>query len=572
MRTAGPEPPALRAMTRPSIPPRRQALGLLAALLVLPAAAQQQQPVGDHQDSYTQDSLAAYINSSTCMECHSNRHRTDLMATSHWTWNHVDSASGQVLGKKNVINNFCVAVPSNEARCTSCHIGVGWTDMSVEFNNPDDIDCLVCHDTTGTYKKTPTGAGAPDAAVDLGFVAQNVGRTPSRQNCGACHFFGGGGDAVKHGTLDSSMTNPLREVDVHMGTDGGNFTCVRCHEDKSTSNDHDFVGTRYPTDTPDHVLCQQCHSDAPHDDPMTSPQLNARLNGHTDRVSCQACHIPAFARGGKFTKQSWDWSEAGGGDAQEFDDDGNVVYDKKKGRFTWTEKAIPEYRWFNGSVTYATLETPVVAGEVLTLNALGGDKDDAQARLFPVKRFTGRQPYDAGTGRLAVPHLFPKGPTDTEAYWKSYDWEAALAAGQDAVGIAYTGPMGVVDTELFWIQNHMVAPKENALGCAECHSEDSRVDFAALGYPAGQATALQGFFPAETVAMETADPESGVTLRWTAEVSYFRYQVQASDDLVNWFDEPDGQFVSESAGQEFIFNQPMDGELRKFYRVVRTTR
>ncbi len=90
----------------------------------------------------THREIAEYVNSTTCMDCHSNRHRTDLMNTSHWTWNHLDPASGQELGKKNVINNFCVAVPSNEARCTSCHIGVGWRDMKVKFDNPDDIDCL----------------------------------------------------------------------------------------------------------------------------------------------------------------------------------------------------------------------------------------------------------------------------------------------------------------------------------------------------------------------------------------------------------------------------------------------
>ena len=33
------------------------------------------------------------------------------------------------------------------------------------------IDCLVCHDTTGTYKKVPTGAGMPDPKVDLVAVA-----------------------------------------------------------------------------------------------------------------------------------------------------------------------------------------------------------------------------------------------------------------------------------------------------------------------------------------------------------------------------------------------------------------
>jgi len=32
---------------------------------------------------------------------------------------------GKVIGKKDLLNNFCVAVPSNEGRCTQCHSGPG---------------------------------------------------------------------------------------------------------------------------------------------------------------------------------------------------------------------------------------------------------------------------------------------------------------------------------------------------------------------------------------------------------------------------------------------------------------
>ena len=33
----------------------------------------------------------------------------------------------------------------------------------------------------------------------------------------------GGGDAVKHGDLDTTLANPSRDLDVHMGTDGLDF-------------------------------------------------------------------------------------------------------------------------------------------------------------------------------------------------------------------------------------------------------------------------------------------------------------------------------------------------------------
>jgi hypothetical protein len=36
---------------------------------------------------------------------------------------------------------------------------------------------------------------------------------------------------------------------------------------------------------------------------------------------------------------------------------------------------------------------------------------------------------------------------------------------------------------MYWPTTHMVQPKENALQCADCHSENSRMDWKTLGYP-----------------------------------------------------------------------------------------
>ena len=40
---------------------------------------------------------------------------------------------------------------------------------------------------------------------------------PTRDNCGKCHFDGGGGNNVKHGDLDESLYFPQKDLDVHMG-------------------------------------------------------------------------------------------------------------------------------------------------------------------------------------------------------------------------------------------------------------------------------------------------------------------------------------------------------------------
>lgn len=65
------------------------------------------------------------------------------------------------------MNNFCINIQSNEPRCTSCHAGYGWKDKTFDFSNPHNVDCLACHEQTGTYHKFPTGAGNPVAEPTL---------------------------------------------------------------------------------------------------------------------------------------------------------------------------------------------------------------------------------------------------------------------------------------------------------------------------------------------------------------------------------------------------------------------
>jgi hypothetical protein len=159
-----------------------------------------------------------------------------------------------------------------------------------------NVDCLVCHDTTGKYRKLPGLAGHPPykdmefppksgkivKAADLKTVAQNVGKT-SRATCGACHFYGGGGDAVKHGDLDSSLINPGKYLDVHMAKDGLNFSCGTCHATSS----HDVPGSRY----------------APTAMPAKGAQMRGKVEAHANPATCEACHgeptAPARSRAGQ---------------------------------------------------------------------------------------------------------------------------------------------------------------------------------------------------------------------------------------------------------------------------------
>lgn len=425
-----------------------------------------------------------------CLTCHTEA-AGQIHRTKHWSWEFLNPDSQQRLGKKNVINNFCISVPSNYAFCTSCHVGYGWKDANFDFKSEQNVDCLVCHDTTGNYKKLPglagnvlaqdtempPGSGKIVKGIDLAKVAQKVGKS-SRDNCGACHFFGGGGDGVKHGDMDSSLAAPDKALDVHMDASGLDFTCAACHKASS----HDVAGSRYtPTakdakgalmrgregdDKRNPATCTACHDLKPH-------KGKARLDNHAATLACQTCHIPTIARGGVATKLTWDWSTAG-----QLDDKGQpiikknakgqVVYDSKKGDFTLGENVVPEYAWFNGDVRYTLLGDKIDAGAgVVKINALGGSPNDGKSLIWPMKVFRGSQPYDTENRTLVTPHT--AGNDDT-AYWKNFGWEKAVASGMQVSGAPFSGKLGFVKTEMSWPITHMVAPKDKALGCTDCHT------------------------------------------------------------------------------------------------------
>ncbi|SDH57801.1 tetrathionate reductase family octaheme c-type cytochrome [Roseospirillum parvum] len=428
-----------------------------------------------------------------CLECHTEA-ASQLHKTTHWSWAFISPITGEELGKRNVVNNFCVATATNWPRCTSCHIGYGWDDDSFDLSQETAVDCLVCHDTTGTYKKYPAGAGHPAyvdktfppnnpngemfEAVDLGKVARSVGRT-GRDTCGACHFTGGGGNGVKHGDMDTSLIDPPRALDVHMSPDGEGFTCATCHN----PDGHDVPGSRYaPTardtagfDTPSavyksHATCESCHGTEAH-------AAHPKLNDHTDKVACQTCHIPEYARGGFKTKMWWDWSTAGtkvDGQKVVKDADGYPLHDVKKGDFRWQANVVPEYFWFDGRIDYTLLNETIDPQGVVEINSFSGGPHDPTARIWPFKVMRGRQPIDAEKNILAVPHLFGQ---DEDAFWGGgkFDWNKALRAGLRERGVDYSGSHAFVESAYYWPITHMVAPKEDAVGCNECHTTDGRL-------------------------------------------------------------------------------------------------
>ncbi len=405
---------------------------------------------------------------STCLTCHEDT-GDEILKTRHWNWigSKTDSSSDSAksYGKINLINNFCIAVPSNWPRCTSCHIGYGWKDDTFDFSDKENIDCLICHDQTGKYSKVPTGAGMPPDTLDLALIAQNVG-SPTIKNCGICHFDGGGGTGVKHGDMDNSLYEPSPELDIHMG--GLGFGCLDCHE--TTAHQISGAGHGSIASGSNHFSCLKCHGEDVHEKNI--------LNQHVSTVSCETCHIPTFARE-EPTKMWWDWSEAGQDMESTPDEFGMETYNKKKGGFVWRKNVKPEYRWYNGSAKYYDIGEKIDPEQILSLNRLNGNYSDADSKITPFKVMRGKQPYDSLNKYLIVPKLFGE-----NGYWNTFDWETASREGMKSVNLDFSGSVAFAETEMYWPINHMVAPAENAVRCTNCHGIGGKkmLDWKSLGY------------------------------------------------------------------------------------------
>lgn len=438
--------------------------------------ADQKEKTVDHRsfEILQKDFKDAHQVTEACLGCHTSRGE-ELMATSHWKWERTEMLEGKgkvPVGKKNILNNFCIGVSASEATCTRCHIGYGWKDKSFDFTDQKNIDCLVCHDNSGTYEKQKGGAGYPAPSVNLAYVARNVGM-PRRENCGVCHFWGGGGNNVKHGDLEIALLDCKRNIDVHMTTEGEDMSCVSCH----VTENHEMAGKLYAlsSENKNRATCEQCHTENPH--------TNRLINEHNTRVACQTCHIPTYAKANG-TKMIWDWSTAGildeeGHPKHENDADGNHNYLSIKGTFVYDDHVTPEYYWFNGIANHQLI-TDKIDTVPVQMNSLDGSykdkgaqqKSSAPSKIWPVKVHRGKQIYDTKNRTLVQPKLWSPTSGDS-AYWTDFDWNEAAIAGMNYLNLPYSGNYDFVETEMYWPLNHMVAPKEQSLSCKDCHTRNN---------------------------------------------------------------------------------------------------
>ncbi|MEN8132978.1 MAG: tetrathionate reductase family octaheme c-type cytochrome [Pseudomonadota bacterium] len=435
-----------------------------------------------------------------CLKCHQDSAK-EVMETSHWTWELEQEVPGRgkmKLGKKNAINNFCISIYANWPMCTSCHIGYGWEDANFDFNDQTRVDCLVCHDNTGTYTKALPGAGLPSGhtpkpamkkapPVNLVKVAQNVGK-PTRQNCLLCHAAGGGGINVKHGDIGTTLIKPDSQLDVHMGLDGLDYNCQQCHKTKEHLITGNAMSVSPGGET--HIDCTDCHGEKPHREVKAAKgygeegarKMRARLNQHSDRIACQTCHIPAVARETE-TKTFWDWSATVYSEdvPEEINKWAKTAFDPKKGTFVYQKNVVPTYRWYNRKASAYLVGDKIDPEKLTQIRAPLGNRDDKNAKIHPFKVHSGKQIYDTKHQYLITPKVFGY-PDDLEAFWVNYDWTKAAEAGMKASGLVFSGEFDFAPTEMYWPLNHKVAPSKDALSCPECHRTNGRMNWQALGY------------------------------------------------------------------------------------------
>jgi octaheme c-type cytochrome (tetrathionate reductase family) len=432
-----------------------------------------------------------------CLGCHPKVGQ-DLLNTAHWNWK---GYSPTLKGYEHridisltaMVNNSCIAIGPNMQECASCHIGYGWVDAKFDFKNPVNIDCLVCHDTTGMYRKDLGRGGLPDPSLDLAAVARAVGR-PSRRTCGSCHF-ASGGPYAKHGDLEPALADPTPGFDVHMGM--LHMRCQDCHQ----TTEHRIAGMSMGAPAVEgRVGCEKCHGQNPHG---VAGLLSRHLDDHARAVACETCHVPSIAHLAP-TLRRRDYSQAGQDRPPTLDQYGMPSYDKRSGTLTWGKNVVPVYLWYDGTRTASLAGDTIDPSAPVILNAPVGEKRNPAARIFPFQEHAAVQPYDIGNKTLAMPRLL-------DGYWQHFDWAKAIDTGMKQVGLAFSGQYGFVETRAYSSVHHEVVPAKQALGCTDCHSSEAvtctrchrgargmdlpqhrravypevkgRIDFKALGYP-----------------------------------------------------------------------------------------
>ncbi len=374
-----------------------------------------------------------------CLGCHTAE-ATEVHASIHYQWQGPTpdmTNGGAPQGKRaGALDSYAISVLGNWQQCAKCHVGRGLRPEAVASRAQlENINCLACHSEPGL----PT----------------------ARKDCLACHALAGGGDGVKRGdlTLAHGLTAD-RAFDVHMASSGADLSCSACH----TTTGHRIAGRGTdlrPTDLDEPMDCNRCHE---------RPHVSTAINRHLDRVACQSCHIPEYARDAadtealEVTEVHRTWRRSSTAQAP-FRPEARLA-----GRL------MPRYRFWNGSSTsYLLGDVAAVDPETgrLPTSRPDGSNRDPGSKLYPFKYKTAEQPITADTRQLIA--------LDTGVFFATGDAEAAIRQGLANMGLSSETAYQWATTDTFQLITHEVSPASAALNCIDCHASD-RIDFRTLGY------------------------------------------------------------------------------------------
>ncbi len=400
-----------------------------------------------------------------CLECHKQK-AAEVLQSTHWTWKRERTVNGRQLmyGKKDSLAGFAIDIASNASRCLRCHIS-NIPDISVFENAGEaDIDCLVCHDTTGMYVRESEEKRLDQA--DFETIAHNVGK-PTPENCTTCHFADCGLPESSRPKSATKSEEYASHNDVHMAGGTSAFTCQSCH---LKSSGHSFSRAMV------HGLdlstlgegCSSCHTNSPH--------LLDMLNRHTNTVSCRTCHIPEYA-----TKTpaiiSWNWILTGKINPIIQSISGSASFLQDGNGFTSSKMIRPVYMWDNGGDQVYSRGQRIKLQELTYLQR--PMVKSPNSKIVPFRVLYGTQFYDAKYRYLISPRLSAEGE---ELFPGPPDWDTIAREGMKAIVLPYSGQYGVAPTATFRRLNHGVVPARDALDCTDCHGSNSRMKWQTLGY------------------------------------------------------------------------------------------
>ena len=433
--------------------------------------------------------------------------------------------------------------------CGQCHIGgqyqapLGemmplYKTLAVEKNA---IDCLICHAAAydmNLKQVVIDENGRARWGQDRRLKAAYSVITPSAEACLRCHQHNFGGDLyvdpagkeysrslqnlgierprIQHpGSKRGTPYSPSWDVHAAAG-----MSCLECHRTEGhlmAKGTH--TTTMMANDLPEvEVSCLDCHDDPPHE--------SEELNEHLGALACQTCHIPSL-HSDNVTRRDFgntEFEEEPGihiyhdelklnapgegiayvwwnGDCTFL---GNPIGDNPNGADLYTfydaPHRWPEFKDFDYRNWYETVMRPIA-------------KAGRPSKIYPMKRFNGRQHIDLGNigpfGGMFVPYNLP------DYYRNGNPTQAArLEMDKSMMGMMYgwmfkfymldrfmsymaidgwnTGSREDVragrNMEPRWLPtdamleiSHAIR-LEGALSCDDCHGPHGVMDWQALGY------------------------------------------------------------------------------------------